>query len=157
VQFSDVAFYQTPLDQSNTLATAGTLTFTGNYSFIDANHNGISDAWEKYYFGSVSTNRTQTTDTDGSGMSDYGKFIAGLNPTNPASKFIILSVTVQSNRFVQMQWAAIPGRLYQVESSTNFASWTPITDWLQASVSPMSYTATNFDFSPYFFRVQVRP
>jgi len=159
VQFSDVAFYETPLDQSNTLAAAGTLTFTGNYSFIDANHNGISDAWEKYYFGSVSTNRTQTTDTDGSGMSDYGKFIAGLNPTNPASKFIILSVTVQSNRFVQMQWAAIPGRIYQVESSTNFAGWTPLTDWLQASGSPMSYTATNFDFGRYahMFRVQVRP
>jgi len=50
-------------------------------------------------------------------------------------------------------------RLYQVESSTNFASWTPITDWLQASGSPMYYTATNFDFGRYahMFRVQVRP
>jgi hypothetical protein len=90
-------------------------------------------------------------------MSDYGKFIAGLNPTNPASKFIILSVTVQSNRFFQLQWAAIPGRLYQVESSTNLASWTPITDWLQASGSPLSCAGTNLNFSPYFFRVQVHP
>jgi hypothetical protein len=159
VQFSDVPYYQTPADQTNTLAAGGTLNFTGNYTFLDVNHNGISDAWEMAYFGSVTTNRTQFTDTDGSGMSDYGKFIAGLNPTNPASKFIILSVTVQSNRFVQMQWAAIPGRIYQVESSANFASWTPLTDWLQASGSPMSYTATNFDFGRYahMFRVQVRP
>jgi hypothetical protein len=58
-----------------------------------------------------------------------------------------------------MQWAAIPDRLYQVENSTNFGSWTPLTDWLQASGSPMSYTATNFDFGRYahMFRVQVRP
>jgi subtilisin family serine protease len=159
VQFSDVAFYQTALDQSNTLATAGTLTFTGNYTFIDANHNGISDAWEKYYFGSVTTNRTQLTDSDGDGMSDYAEFIAGTNPTNAASKLVFLSVMVQSNRFVQLRWAAIPGRLYQVEYSTNFASWTPLSDWLQASGSPMSYTATDFDFDrdAHMFRVQVRP
>jgi hypothetical protein len=159
VQFSDVAFYQTPPDQSNTLATAGTLTFAGDYTFIDANHNGISDAWEKYYFGSVSTNRTQFTDTDGSGMSDYGKFIAGLNPTNPASKFIIFPVMVQSNRFVQLQWAAIPGRIYQLQTLTNNITWSPLTDWIQASGSPMSYAATNSAFvtSAHIFRVQVRP
>lgn len=157
VHFSDVAFYETPLDQSNTLASGGMLNFTGNYGFIDANHNGISDAWEKYYFGSVSTNRTQTTDTDGSGMSDYGKFIAGLNPTNPASKFIIFSVTIQSNRFAQLQWSAVPGRLYQPEGSSNLINWTPLTDWLQASGSPMSCAGTNLSFSPHFFRVQVRP
>jgi hypothetical protein len=160
VQFSDVFFYQTPPDQSNTLATAGILTFTGNYGFIDANHNGISDAWEKFYFGSVSTNRTQTTDTDGDGMSDYAEFIAGTNPTNAASKLVFVSVTVQSNRFVQLQWAAIPGRVYQLQTlTTNYASWAPLTDWLQASGSPMSYSATNFDFDrhAHMFRVQVRP
>ena len=48
-----------PPDQTNTLAAGGTLNFTGNYSFLDANHNGISDAWEMDYFGSVATNRTQ--------------------------------------------------------------------------------------------------
>jgi len=157
VQFSDVAFYQTPVAQSNTLAACGTLNFTGNYSFIDVNHNGISDAWEKYYFGSVTTNRTQFTDTDGNGMSDYAKFIAGTNPTNPASKFVILSATVQSNRLFQLQWAAIPGRVYQVQGLTNHAPWVPLSDWVQASSSPMSYSETNLSRGSHLFRVQVRP
>jgi hypothetical protein len=157
VQFSEVFSYQTPLDQSNTLATAGTLTFAGNYTFLDTNHNGISDAWERYYFGSASTNRTQFTDSDGDGMSDYAEFIAGTNPTNAASKLIFLSVTGQSNRFVQLQWAVIPGRIYQLQTLTNNVSWMPLTDWLQASGSPMSYTATNFDRDAHLFRVQVRP
>jgi subtilisin family serine protease len=239
IQFSDVAFYQTPLDQSNTLATAGSLTFAGNYSFLDANHNGISDAWEKYYFGSVAASRTQLTDSDGDGMSDYAEFIAGTNPTNPASKLVLLSATLQTNKHFQLQWAAIPGRLYQVEASsslsvqtpprlsgaldklsstfklhieaqtnapyaiqvstdltawasvytnlpggtldyldsqsalsarrfyrtvvlatpgsTNLASWAPISDWLQASGSPMSYTTTNVITGLRFYRVQVRP
>jgi hypothetical protein len=159
VEFGDVPYYITPPDQTNTLAAGGTLNFTGNYTFLDVNHNGISDAWEMDYFGSVTTNRTSLTDTDGDGMTDYAEFIAGTNPTNAASKLVFLSVTVQTNRFVQLQWVAVRDRLYQVESSTNFAGWTPLTGWLQASGSPMSYTATNFDFGRYahLFRVQVRP
>ena len=92
-------------------------------------------------------------------MSDYAEFIAGTNPTNAASKFNFLSVTVQSNRFVQLQWAAIPGRAYQLQTLTNDVSWAPLTDWLQASGSPISYTATNFNFDSHahMFRVQVRP
>ena len=77
VEFSDVPFFQTPADETNTLSVGGSLNFSGNYAFIDANHNGISDAWEQNYFGTVVTNRTQTTDTDRDGMSDYAEFIAG--------------------------------------------------------------------------------
>jgi hypothetical protein len=163
VQFSDVAFYQTPLDQSNTLTNNGMLTFTGFYDFLDANRNGISDAWEKYYFGSVTTNRTQFTDTDGDGMSDYAEFIAGTDPTNAASKLVFLSATLQTNDQVQLQWSAIGGRLYQVlaaPASTNLSSWAPISDWLQAPIlqpSPMAYTATNATQHSQFYRVQVRP
>ena len=92
------------------------MTFTGNYGFIDANHNGISDAWEKYYFGAVTTDRHAFTDTDGDGMSDYAEFIAGTNPTNAASKLVFLSATLLTNKLFQLEWAAIPGRLYQVQS-----------------------------------------
>ena len=118
VHFSDVAFHQTPPDQSNTLTNKETLTFTGNYNFIDANRNGISDAWERYYFGSAAANRTSSIDSDGDGMSDYDEFIAGTNPTNAASKLVFLSATVQSNTLVRLEWAAIPGRLYQVQASS---------------------------------------
>jgi hypothetical protein len=159
VQFGDVPYYQTPASQTNTLIADGTANFSGNYTFLDANHNGISDAWETACFGSVTTNRTQFTDTDGDGMSDYAEFIAGTNPTNAASKMVFLSITVSSNRFVQLQWAAVPGRLYQLQTSTNYAPWTQLTDWAQATTSPMTYTATNFDFGPYahMFRALVRP
>jgi subtilisin family serine protease len=238
VDFSDVAFYQTPPDQSQTLTNGGTITFSGNYSFIDANLNGISDSWERYYFGAAPADRTQFTDSDGDGMSDYAEFIAGTNPTNAASKLVFLSTTLLTNKSIQLAWAAVPGRLYQVQTSgsispqstprlsgaldhpsgnfklhvdaqdklayaiqvatnlslwasvytnaaggkldwtdtaahtslrrfyrtlglagapTNIANWTPVTDWLQASGSPMSYTATNAGKGLHVFRVQVRP
>ena len=106
------------LAQTNTLAAGGKLNFNGNYSFLDANRNGISDAWEQDYFGSVSTNRTQLTDSDHDGMSDYAEFIAGTDPTNPASRFYFTGETVQSN-LVQMQWTVVTNRLYQVNLSTD--------------------------------------
>jgi len=157
IQFGDVAFYQTPAQQTNTLTLNGTLNFNAAYTFIDANHNGISDAWENYYFGSVSTNRTQSTDTDHDGMSDYAEFIAGTNPTNAASNLRFLTMTEGTNHLVTLQWSAIPGRIYQVQLSTDLHAWAPVTDWLQAQVSPMSYTATNNPLGPHLYRVQVRP
>jgi len=157
ISFGDVGFYQTPTSQAGTLKTAGgTLTFNANYSFIDANHNGISDAWEKYYFGGVSTNRTQLTDSDGDGMSDYDEFIAGTDPTNPNSKLVFLGADVQTNRF-QLQWSAVPGRMYQVQSSTNLDNWVSTSDWMQATGSPMSYSATNATIGSRMYRIQVRP
>jgi Bacterial TSP3 repeat len=121
------------------------------------NHNGISDAWEMDYFGAVTTNRTQLTDTDGDGMSDYAEFIAGTNPTNAASRFYFTQIA-QTNRLVELEWTVVTNRLYQVNISTNLKSWSPVTVWSQASDSPtMNYTATNSGNASRFFRVQVLP
>ena len=158
VQFGDVPYFQTPDDQTNTLAIGATVNFTGNYTFLDVNHNGISDAWEMNYFGSVTTNRTQLTDTVHNGMSDYAKFIAGLDPTNLASRFKLTGVAIQSNHLAQIQWTVVTNRLYQVSASTNLTSWLPVTDRLQASDDPtMSYTFTNAVGGAQFYRVQVQP
>ena len=109
------------------------------------------------YFGCVCTNRTATTDNDKNGMSDYAKFIAGLSPTNPASRFYF-NHTTRTNQFVQLQWTVVTNRLYQVNVSTNLKSWSPVTPWLQASNAPtMNFSATNSSGGPQFYRVQVRP
>ncbi len=158
VTFSDVPFYHTPPDQSGMLTASNTLVLSGDYTFDDTNHNGISDAWEQFYFGSVSTNRTQYTDTDGDGMTDYAEFIAGTNPTNATSKLAFFPPTRSTNGIVLLQWAAIPGRIYQVETSTNFNVWLPATGWISATGSPMTYSFTNTNSgNSRMFRIQVHP
>lgn len=158
VQFGDVTYYQTPADSTNTLAAGGTANFAGNYIFLDANQNNIADSWENDHFGSATTNRTQFTDTDHDGMTDYAEFIAGTNPTNAAARFYFTGETILGNQRIQLQWAVITNRLYQLNASGNLSSWLPVTDWLQASNNPtMSYTVTNTGSGAQFYRVQVRP
>jgi len=158
LQFGDVPYYLTPDDQTNNLAVGDTINFTGNYTFPDGNNNGISDAAEFAFFGTVATNRTPQTDTDRDGMTDYAEFIAGTNPTNAASRFYFTGETILSNRLVQMQWTVITNRLYQVNVSSNLLNWATNTDWLQASNNPvMSYTITNAGVGSKFFRVEVKP
>ncbi|HEV2692227.1 MAG TPA: S8 family serine peptidase [Verrucomicrobiae bacterium] len=157
LQFSDVPYYQTPADSTNTLAAGGTLNLAGTYDFQDANHNGISDSWEADKFGSVTTNRTQLTDTDHDGMTDYAEFIAGTSPTNAASRLYFTGESRQSNGTIHFQWPVVTNRLYQVNASSNLQSWLSVTTWWQASNNPtMSFTATNTSKSS-FYRVQVMP
>src|SRR5262249_19720497 len=125
VKFGDVPDYITPPGKTNVLFLGSSLNFVGNYTFIDVNNNGISDAWEQDYFWSVSPNRTQTTHTDHDGMTDYAEFIAGTDPTDPNSRFRFTSITNQANQLVRMQWTTVSNRLYQVSTSTNLGSWSP--------------------------------
>lgn len=63
---------------------------------------------------------------------------------------------VKTDRLVQLEWAAVSGRLYQLENSTNLVHWTSLTGWLRASASPMTYSGTNTVSGSQYFRVQVR-
>ncbi|MDR3456505.1 MAG: S8 family serine peptidase [Verrucomicrobiae bacterium] len=157
VEFGDVQYYQTPPDQTNTLAAGGTLNFTGNYDFPDVNNNKISDAWEMEKFGTLSTNRTQKTDTDHDGMTDYAEFIAGTDPTNAASRLYFTGENKKAGGLIQLQWPVVTNRLYQVNISSNLLGWQPVTAWWQASNNPtMTFTATN-NGKTGFYRVQVMP
>src|SRR6185436_14591381 len=97
VTFGNVPYYQTPSPQTNTLSEGATIQFAGNYSFPDANGNGISDLWEAAF------GNPAGSDTDHDGMSNYAEFIAGTNPTNSASR-LGLGIETQPNKFMRLEW-----------------------------------------------------
>jgi len=154
VEFADVPYYVAPPAQSNTLAPGGTIVFSGNYTFPDVNHNGISDLWEQAFFGSVSANRSQQTDSDGDGMTDYAEFIAGTDPNSPISR-PRLKVTLTNAGVCRLQWPSAAGEQFRVHSSSDLITWVPFSAWLQATGAVSSIDISLSSIGPRaFFRLE---
>lgn len=91
--------------------------------------DGIPDQWRAYYFGgSGTTTNSQscaTCDPDGDGMSNLQEFLAGTDPTNPASVLKLQVTPVTSGGSVSLLWPAVPGKIYSVKytQSLGAPSW----------------------------------
>jgi hypothetical protein len=158
IEFGDVAFYNTPPSQTSTLVSGGTITFTGNYTFADANANGMADGWETAYFGSVSPTRTPTTDSDGDGLSDYAEFVAGSSPTNSASALRASAVVQPVSGGLQLKWPSGAGHGYRVLATSNAVLWTPYSDWIRATGLTTTWTAPpRTNGAPHLFRIEAEP
>jgi hypothetical protein len=156
LRFEPVPFYDAPSSQTNTLASGNTTVFSGSYTFPDTNTNGMSDSWEQSCFGSVAPNRTQLTDTDKDGASDYAEFMAGTDPLNPDA--LKLAAQLSTIGMFDVTWSSVPGRAYRVLSSTNAVQWTPLSSWVQATspASGLSFPVPGVA-GPRFYRVEVSP
>jgi subtilisin family serine protease len=157
IRFGDVPYYQTPAGSTNTLTAGATLNFAGDYTFPDVNTNGIADAWEQQFFGAVLPNRTQTTDTDGDGATDFAEFVAGTDPTSTNSVFAVPAPVPQANGSLSFTWSSVSGRAYRVLVTTDLINWTPATDWVLASGTTTSLTLAASGNANSFYRFEVRP
>jgi hypothetical protein len=157
ITFGDVPFFITPAPQTNALSPSGKISFRGQYTMADTNNNGMADTWEQANFGSVSGGRTQFTDTDGDGFTDYAEFQAGTDPNQPTSSLQLNSPVKLVNGTLRLQWPAVPGRAYRVEERVGNGPWTPVSDWMLATSTLMSHTEAPIEPGATFFRVQVQP
>jgi glycosidase len=130
-------------ENGNVIATSPCLPFqaNGNHTFVanftnstaDTVGDGILDCWRQRYFGGTgtSTNASScaTCDADGTGQNNRFKFVAGLDPTNPASLFVlqVQNVPNQPTHKNLMYWPIATGCTYVVESTTDLVSgvWSP--------------------------------
>ena len=156
--FDPVPYYQTPPPQTNLVTSATTVVFQGSYTFTDTNNNGISDEWEQHFFNEVSTNRTQTTDTDGDGTTDYAEFIAGTDPNNMNSVLDLTPPSPQSNGNLKFDWPSVPGHAYRLAMSADLVNWTPLSDWIRATTATSTVViAPPTNSASYFYRLEVLP
>jgi len=99
-------------------------------------------------------------DTDGTGMNNWQKWVAGLNPTNSASALIMLNPTnASAPGGVTVSWQSVNTRNYYLRRSTNM-NGQPVFLTIQSNIAGKT-GATGFDRSatnggPYFNRVGVQ-
>jgi len=90
----------------------------------DADADGLPDAWEIQYFGSIGApNANPNADPDGDGFNNLQEYRAGTNPLDANSYLRFDSVT-RSSGIVVLQFNAAAGKPYRVLTRTNVTSGT---------------------------------
>jgi hypothetical protein len=87
----------------------------------DLDGDGIPNWWElKFFADHILCN--PALDSDGDGINNLDEFIAGMDPTNAASFFMVNSVEAVPDDGFVLYWGAVTGRVYSVwwkETMTN--------------------------------------
>jgi hypothetical protein len=63
-------------------------------------------------------------DSDGDGATNLDEFLADTDPLDPDS--VLRARMVQNEAGVRLIWNAVPGALYQVQSSSSVGSWSNV-------------------------------
>jgi PKD repeat protein len=118
-------------------------------------------AWQLQYFGCTSCSQAQpTTDADGTGQDNEFKFIAGLNPTNPASVFSFAVTQPANSPGPSLTFGpAFAGRTYTLQFETNLTSgtWQTLTNVAGSATNGSQVTITDTNTAPAakFYRINI--
>lgn len=117
-------------DPANWFIAAPTAAAANTTTAFDSDGDGLPDAWEIQYFGSIGDPRaTPNADPDGDGFTNLQEYVAGTNPTNPTSRLQIDSVNVAGGQ-TAIQFEAVAGKTYTILYRYNLSSgtWLKLTD-----------------------------
>jgi hypothetical protein len=97
-----------------------------------------SDEWKIYFFGSVTNPlAADSADHAGTGMPNWMAYLAGTDPTSPASRFQFSGIARPKGLSqASLQWLTAPGKAYELQWSTNLAggAWNTLTTVIGSGV-----------------------
>ena len=123
----------------------------------DSDGDGIADAWELVYSGSLTT-MTATSNADGDAASDREEYLADTDPLTAGDELRITGIDPSSDGTRStMTWTTRPTRVYRVQQRPDL---TPSSAWIDSEVilpDPGATTTRTLDGTPAawrFFRVE---
>lgn len=122
--------------------TNGVAVDMGALEFADGDNDQMPTWWETLHNLQPKASNAPSTDTDGDGSPNVEEYIAGTNPTNPASRFAQMTLTHAPTGTLVIA-ETLPSRRYAAHTTTNLLdpqTWTPVG-------SETSGTGTNLNFS----------
>jgi hypothetical protein len=146
-------FGDDPLNWFVAAPTAGLLNTTNAF---DADGDGLPDAWEIQYFGSINDPRaTPNADPDGDGFTNLQEYYAGTDPLDANSLLKINSVNVASGT-AAIRFNAIAGRTYSIlyHGALPNGSWLKLVDIpAQGSSGIVTVNDPTIGVAPRFYRL----
>ena len=138
------------------------ILFSGNIDpNLDADANGLPDAWEEQYFAGQVVD--PLADSDGDGTSNLMEYLAGTNPSDRSSKFQPTGTLDGLTYTMPIQ--TVQGRTYKVWVTKDLSSWTLHQTFTgDGTQKVFSFDPTTISAGPlhslthpssYFFRVEV--
>jgi hypothetical protein len=117
--------------------------------------------WWLSQFGLTNFNQSALQDADHDGLLSWQEWVAGTDPTNPASFFQFKAASVAAPTGSVLRWASVPNRFYALTRSTNlsqgadgFRLLTAATN-LPATPPENIYTDRVDGAGPFFYRLRV--
>jgi len=95
---------------------------------VDSDGDGLPDAWEQSLitiFGGTLASINPNDDTDGDGISNLDEYLAGTYAFDPSDGFRLSLAGLNAGASV-MEFLAIRGRTYTIQSSPNLQQWTTV-------------------------------
>lgn len=124
---------------------------------LDADTNGLADAWEQRY--AAGETLTSTGDADGDGANNLGEYLCGTDPTNRLS---VLQVRTDGGWADGLAWPVAPGRTYTLSATDRLqpASWSSAGGpWTAAATQEVMRWTDPYGMAltGRYYRVEVMP
>ncbi|MGD9875080.1 MAG: lamin tail domain-containing protein [Kiritimatiellia bacterium] len=134
---------------SSNSAVASVTTLTGGAPDLDADDDGIPDAYEIQYSG-TSTGLAANADLDGDTALNIEEYVADTNPTNISSVFRTSGRAVSANQ--SLSFPGSTSRMYSLYYKAEIAdaAWIPILTNIQGTNTSMTLTDTNVRDRVYY-------